>query len=92
MIASALATFVYQFIVKQQQLAENSKSETPTSVFLFGFGVAFPIILLEPLMFLNFFDIRNVALRMLVVASAVQTSLRTLQGKIFIISQFKMLA
>ena len=68
--------------MKQQDLAEKTKSEIPTSVFLFGFGVAFPIILLEPLMFLDFFDTRNVSLRMLVVASDVQTSLHTLQSKI----------
>lgn len=72
---------MYKFIVAPQVVAEKSRRVPPTSVFLIGFGVIIPLAWFEPSYLIDFLDIRNKGLRMLIIGLFIQTSLRTLQGK-----------
>jgi len=49
--------------------------------YLFAFGLAIPFVVMEPIFLMGFLDIKNVGLKMVILATPIVNSLRITEGK-----------
>ena len=81
-----LGYFVYNILVAQEQPSSSSSStKTTTSIsqwqLLFTYGIAIPLVVLEPIYVMEYLDIKNVGLGMAFLATPINLSLRIPEGK-----------
>eukprot|EP00584_Thalassiosira_punctigera_P010869 CAMPEP_0172545780 /NCGR_PEP_ID=MMETSP1067-20121228/15645_1 /TAXON_ID=265564 ORGANISM="Thalassiosira punctigera, Strain Tpunct2005C2" /NCGR_SAMPLE_ID=MMETSP1067 /ASSEMBLY_ACC=CAM_ASM_000444 /LENGTH=426 /DNA_ID=CAMNT_0013332595 /DNA_START=168 /DNA_END=1448 /DNA_ORIENTATION=- len=78
-----LGSLVYKMLVEPPTKAKEKVIRVTSSSsarFLFAYGFAIPMVVMEPIYMLNFLDIQNAGLRMTFLASPIVNSLRILEA------------
>ena len=81
---------MYKIVIEPQQhppyksdgdhkVSHNNASPT---MYLFALGITLPFVIVEPLYFIDFLDVKNLGLRMVFLATPIVNGLRITEGKI----------
>ncbi len=75
-----LAFFVYKILV-EPSIAKGGSHTIFSTSYLFAFGVAIPLVVMEPIYLMEYLDIKSPGLGMAFLATPIVNSLRITEGK-----------
>jgi hypothetical protein len=78
-VGAALALLLFKFVIEPRK--ENKKGEITTTAYLCALGFVLPVVVFEPMYVIQFLDIQNAGLRILLLSLPIVNSLRCLEGK-----------